>query len=163
MAVYLGCKYWLNTILMPSTWVASPQTSFGVHLSCIRFLNAWQTSPKGHLLGGQYLGQFNKTFTGVILQVWILFSYLETIATLLNYTCKGLLNWLLETGLPFYKVTLSSIEAGGEGKRKVQRGVWWKFLLVYPRGASVEKRSMVTQAMQRSSHLQGKGNTFISY
>ena len=67
-------------------------------------------------------------------------------------------------GLPFYIVTLSSIEVGEEGKRKLQgEGGGWKFLLVYPRGASVEKRSMVTQAMQRSSHLQGKGNTFISY
>ena len=68
-------------------------------------------------------------------------------------------------GLPFYIVTLLSIEVGEEGKRRVQGegGGGWKFLLVYPRGSSVEKRSMVTQAMQRSSHLQGKGNTFISY
>ena len=65
-------------------------------------------------------------------------------------------------GLPFYIVTLLSIEVGEEGKRRVGGG-GWKFLLVYPRGASVETRSMVTQAMQRSSHLLGKGNTFISY
>ena len=67
-------------------------------------------------------------------------------------------------GLPFYIVTLLSIEVGEEGKRRVQgEGGGGVEILVYPRGASVEKRSMVTQAMQRSSHLQGKGNTFISY
>ena len=66
-------------------------------------------------------------------------------------------------GLPFYIVTLLSIEVGEEGKRRVQGEGGGVEILVYPRGASVEKRSMVTQAMQRSSHLQGKGNTFISY
>ena len=32
--------------------LASPQTSFGVRLSRIHFMNAWQTNPKGRLWGG---------------------------------------------------------------------------------------------------------------
>ena len=104
--------------LFPSistTYLASPQTSFGVRLSCIHLMNAWQTNPKGRLRGGYYLPNGLFTMLNLILtlsKLWYMWS---------NEAMKLKVIHLM---FRYWEVSLGAVFALGDQILKSELKIW---------------------------------------